>query len=59
MITQRRFALAVLSIVIIACAGAGLSGNSRDLPLTRAERSNYLETSKYSDVVAFLDSLTS
>ena len=57
MITQRRLALAVLSVAIAACAGAGLSGNRRDLPLTRAERSNYLETSKYSDVVAFLDSL--
>ena len=29
----------------------------RDLPKTRAERSNYLETSRYADVIAFLDSL--
>ncbi|CAN5419121.1 M14 family metallopeptidase [soil metagenome] len=31
--------------------------NVRDLPKTRAERTNYLETSRYADVVAFLDSL--
>ena len=33
------------------------AGPHRDLPQTRAERSNYLETSRYADVIAFLDSL--
>ncbi|MDQ2664887.1 MAG: M14 family metallopeptidase [Gemmatimonadota bacterium] len=30
---------------------------AHDLPVTRAERTNYLETSHYADVIAFLDSL--
>ncbi len=51
-----------LSAVIVACAGVlpGASAPnvaSADLPRTRAERTNYLETSHYDDVVAFLDSL--
>ena len=51
-----------LSVGISACAGAPSSGfapnvPSAALPKTRAERTNYLETSHYDDVIAFLDSL--
>ena len=43
---------------VASCSGARSPENvpSR-LPATRAERSHYLETSHYDDVVAFLDSL--
>jgi hypothetical protein len=52
-----------LSVSVAACGTLARSGGSvpsvasRDLPSTRAERTNYLETSHYEDVVAFLDSL--
>lgn len=52
-----------LSVGVASCGAVARSGVSvpivatRDLPLTRAERTNYLETSRYDDVVAFLDSL--
>jgi Zinc carboxypeptidase len=51
-----------LSVGAAACAGApsGSGGPTvarSALPTTRAERTNYLETSHYDDVVAFLDSL--
>jgi hypothetical protein len=52
----------LLSVGAAACAGAPSSGSApsvanASLPRTRAERTNYLETSHYDDVVAFLDSL--
>ena len=69
MITPARSARPVallLAAALSACAGAtpaaspapahGTASASR-LPRTRAERTNYLETSHYADVVAFLDSL--
>ncbi|HEY0970808.1 MAG TPA: M14 family metallopeptidase [Gemmatimonadales bacterium] len=37
--------------------GAGALPPRTDLPLTRAERTGYAETSTYADVIAFLDSL--
>jgi hypothetical protein len=52
-----------LSVGVASCGGVARSGvflpsvATRDLPSTRAERTNYLETSRYDDVVAFLDSL--
>jgi hypothetical protein len=54
-----RYARAVSAIALTACAtGSGLGGaGSSSGPRTRAERTNYLETSHYADVVAFLDSL--
>jgi hypothetical protein len=51
-----------LSVGVAACAGAPSGGAapnvaSSTLPTTHAERTNYLDTSHYDDVVAFLDSL--
>lgn len=51
-----------LSVGAAACAGAPSSGSvpivaNASLPRTRAERTSYLETSHYDDVIAFLDSL--
>ena len=52
---QLRTALTVAVITLTACAtGANLTGTG---PKTRAERTSYLETSHYSDVIGFLDSL--
>ncbi|MEO8335026.1 MAG: M14 family metallopeptidase [bacterium] len=60
----RRAMLGALSLSVgaAACAGGPSSGSapnvaSSALPRTRAERTNYLETSHYDDVIAFLDSL--
>jgi hypothetical protein len=53
-------------VLLAGCAGAGARTQPdadrrlaapATLPRTRAERSNYLETSRYADVVQFLDSL--
>ncbi|MDO8500941.1 MAG: M14 family metallopeptidase [Gemmatimonadaceae bacterium] len=54
-----RGALAALLFVVSACAtGSALNaGGGGPVLRTRAERSGYLETSHYADVVAFLDSL--
>ena len=41
----------------ISPAAAGTVASAAPLPRTRAERTNYLETSHYADVVDFLDSL--
>ena len=46
------------AIVFLGCAqGVQTSAIPSGGPRTRAERTNYLETSRYADVVAFLDSL--
>ena len=46
------------AILLAGCAqGVQTSVDSANGPRTRAERTNYLETSHYADVVAFLDSL--
>jgi hypothetical protein len=42
---------------MVACATASQVASRPSGPLTRAERTNYLETSRYADVIAFLDSL--
>ncbi len=52
----------LLSVGAAGCAGAPSSGAApyvanAALPKSRAERTNYLETSHYDDVLAFLDSL--
>ena len=56
----------LFAAALSACAGtspaistvpARSTSSSAPLPRTRAERSNYLETSHYADVLAFLDSL--
>lgn len=52
----------ILTALLLACAGcatAGGLGNGGEGtgPRTRAERTGYLETSHYADVVAFIDSL--
>ena len=61
--TLRTLSALLLSVGVASCGAAARSGVSapgvaiRDRPSTRAERSNYRETSRYDDVVAFLDSL--
>lgn len=54
-----RTALVLSLAVTSACATAGVraKGSGVTGPRTRAERTSYLETSRYADVVAFLDSL--
>ncbi len=49
-----RITAAVLLVVGTAVVG---SGAQRVLPLTRAERSGFTETSRYGEVMAFLDTL--
>jgi len=51
---RMRLLTAAASIALIAAAAAPLAAQQ---PLTRAERSDYLETSRYADVMAFLDSI--
>jgi len=45
------------AIPFLACALAPHAAGQRALPLTRAERTEFRETSRYADVVAFLDSV--
>lgn len=47
------------ALLLAACAAPAPSTSAAPVvrPLTRAERTNYLETSRYADVVAFIDSL--
>ena len=54
----RRARLAALALCggLAGCAALPPAGQ-RALPSTRAERTGYLETSRYADVVGFLDSL--
>jgi hypothetical protein len=49
----------ILVVVLAACAtGRGVASSTAVAgPRTRAERTSYLETSHYADVIAFLDSL--
>src|SRR4051812_2396520 len=47
----------LLAIPLLACILAPHAAGQRALPLTRAERSDFRETSRYADVVAFLDSV--
>ena len=55
--------IALLTTVAAASVIAGCTGslntslNTSTGPRTRAERTGYLETSHYADVIAFLDSL--
>jgi len=53
-----RVNLAVRSVILSAllCVGAAPAA-AQEWPLTRAERSDYLETSRYADVVNFLQAL--
>ncbi|MGH7634981.1 MAG: M14 family zinc carboxypeptidase, partial [Gemmatimonadaceae bacterium] len=44
-------------IAVAALAAVALGATRATLPRTRAERSNYTETSTYADVIAFIDSL--
>ena len=55
---RRRATLAVVVMagMLAGCATLPAAG-ARALPRTRAERTNYAETSRYADVLAFLDSL--
>ena len=58
--SRRRWArtcAAGIALSISACATASQVAPRPSGPLTRAERTNYLETSTYADVLAFLDSL--
>ena len=66
MVPVRRALSALCSVLSVALAGcarapAGSPGAARvadaRLPHTRAEASGYRETSRYADVVAFVDSL--
>jgi hypothetical protein len=45
------------AILLAGCAHAVQTGITEKGPRTRAERTSYLETSHYADVIAFLDSL--
>ncbi|HUK63839.1 MAG TPA: hypothetical protein VLV15_10905, partial [Dongiaceae bacterium] len=56
---MRRAAAAAALALAAACGGASTSPAPAPgaLPRTRAETSNYTETSHYADVIAFLDSL--
>lgn len=48
------------ALLLAACGGSVTSGSApspASLPRTRAERTNYTETSSYTDVMGFLDSL--
>lgn len=58
-IFRARYSRAISALIVSACAtGSGLvTTRSAAGPRTRAERTNYLETSHYADVMAFLDSL--
>jgi hypothetical protein len=51
-ITSARRSLLTAALLCVAIAGRGASAQR-----TRAERSGYRETSRYADVIAFLDSL--
>ena len=69
----RATAIAGAALCVVACSGTSASTAATPnavataslppavtdprLPRTRAERTNYLETSHYADVVAFIDSL--
>jgi len=57
----RRAAIVALTLAAACSGGApaasGGTGGPGKLPKTRAERSNYTETSYYADVMLFLDSL--
>lgn len=54
----RGASLLVTSLGLLGCArGVSPGVDPAAGPKTRAERTNYLETSRYADVVAFLDSL--
>ncbi len=60
MTTRNLSRLSVAACVVIGglIAGTSLSGKPAvRSPRTRAERTNYLETSRYADVISFLDSL--
>ena len=48
---------AIGTLALCAAAVHGTAAAQTPRPATRAERTNYLETSHYADVVAFLDSL--
>ena len=48
---------AIGALALCAAAVHGTAAAQTPRPATRAERTNYLETSHYADVVAFLDSL--
>lgn len=55
----RRIARLGTCVLVAACASAHTAPGSsaHGLPQTRAERTNYTETSHYADVIAFLDQL--
>lgn len=56
---MRFFALAASAVCLAACTSVPPGPLSpASYPRTRAERTNYLETSRYADVRQFLDSLT-
>ncbi|MCK5145353.1 M14 family metallopeptidase [bacterium] len=47
----------ILTLLILICAITNTIVNAQHRPLTRAEKSNYTETSLYSDVLNFIDQL--
>jgi hypothetical protein len=53
------FGRAMSSIGEAIARGAAATAIDASLPRTRAERTNYLETSTHADVIQFLDSLES
>ncbi len=59
--TQRILLKLVVATCLLSAAASTAAAQTDEAsatrPLTRAERTNYLETSRYSDVLAFLDSL--
>jgi len=49
----------LLFSILICCAVLNAKANEQSWPQTRAERTDYKETSHYSDVIDFLESLQS
>ena len=55
--TTAQHALPIACLAILTGCVSVMIGGAEQAPRTRAERTGYLETSRYADVVAFLDSL--
>lgn len=53
----RSMVVAALITVLVAAAGSTSDVRAQDAPRTRPERTGFEETSRYADVISFLDSL--
>ncbi len=57
LVTLMRGGIAAVSLAMMTACGSVMIGGSPPATRTRAERTDYRETSHYADVVAFIDSL--